>query len=87
MFDVTYTSHEPFYHEMRDLPVFWPLSRKEPHMRAPLLLLRCCFIIMLLIHLVILSCLFLGICTGHAFLYMLTPMVCSSTLSSSLSAS
>jgi hypothetical protein len=42
-------------------------------MRAPSLLLRCCFIIMLLIHLVILSCLFLGICTGHAFLYMLTP--------------
>src|SRR5260221_10031260 len=54
-------------------------------MRAPSLLLRCCFIIMLLIHLVILSCLFLGICTGHAFflflgictghafLYLLTP--------------
>ena len=40
-------------------------------MRAPSLLLRCCSIIPL-IHLVILSCLILGICTGQVF-YQLTP--------------
>jgi hypothetical protein len=42
-------------------------------MRAPSLLLRCSSIILPLIHLVILSCLILGICTGQVFLYLLTP--------------
>jgi hypothetical protein len=65
---------------MRDLPVFWPLSRKEPQMRTPSLLLRCCSIIIPLIHLVILSCLFYPLSDGVStwqggFQYQLTPAV------------